>query len=35
VIGRRFRLQDALAAFDLAADAAQSRKVVLDLSDAA
>jgi L-idonate 5-dehydrogenase len=35
VITHRFPLQDALAAFDVAADAARSSKVVLDLSDAA
>jgi L-idonate 5-dehydrogenase len=35
VITHQFRLQDARTAFNLAADAAQSSKVVLDLSDAA
>jgi L-idonate 5-dehydrogenase len=34
VITHRFPLQDALTAFEVAADAAQSSKVVLDLSDA-
>jgi L-idonate 5-dehydrogenase len=35
VITHRFALQDALTAFEVAADAAQSSKVVLDLSHAA